>query len=112
MGLSLLKATISAGSYKAAIPSEAIKDTYHFRHLLYRFAAHVTTGGKLNKHEEGCLKKLGSDCNVYLQMKAHDCFHYRQVLAALTDVLKRSGLPQVSGRSCSISYSTLQLSTT
>uniref|UniRef100_A0A3B4GXP4 TRPM8 channel-associated factor homolog n=1 Tax=Pundamilia nyererei TaxID=303518 RepID=A0A3B4GXP4_9CICH len=112
MGLSLLKATISAGSYKATIPSEAIKDTYHFRHLLYRFAAHVTTGGKLNNHEEGCLKKLGSDCNVYLQMKAHDCFHYRQVLAALTDVLKRSGLPQVSGRSCSISYSTLQLSTT
>ncbi|XP_013763482.1 TRPM8 channel-associated factor homolog, partial [Pundamilia nyererei] len=96
MGLSLLKATISAGSYKATIPSEAIKDTYHFRHLLYRFAAHVTTGGKLNNHEEGCLKKLGSDCNVYLQMKAHDCFHYRQVLAALTDVLKRSGLPQVS----------------
>uniref|UniRef100_A0A3Q4G6L9 Peptidase M60 domain-containing protein n=1 Tax=Neolamprologus brichardi TaxID=32507 RepID=A0A3Q4G6L9_NEOBR len=96
MGLSLLKATISAGSYKAPIPSEAIEDTYHFRHLLYRFAAHVITGGKLNKNEEGCLKKLGSDCNVYLHMKAHDCFHYRQVLAALTDVLKRSGLPQVS----------------
>uniref|UniRef100_A0A669BCQ3 Peptidase M60 domain-containing protein n=1 Tax=Oreochromis niloticus TaxID=8128 RepID=A0A669BCQ3_ORENI len=96
MGLSLLEATISAGSYKAPVPSEASNDTSHFRHLLYRFAAHVTTGGKLNKHEEGCLKKLGSDCNVYLQMKAHDCFHYRQVLAALTDMLKRSGLPQVS----------------
>ncbi|XP_063350233.1 TRPM8 channel-associated factor homolog [Pelmatolapia mariae] len=99
MGLSLLGATIGGGTYKALVPTQAIKDSYHFRHLLYRFAAHVTAGEKLSKHEEGCLKKLGNDCNAYLQMKAHDCSHYRQVLATLTDVLKRSGLPQVSEKS-------------
>uniref|UniRef100_A0A668T337 Peptidase M60 domain-containing protein n=1 Tax=Oreochromis aureus TaxID=47969 RepID=A0A668T337_OREAU len=100
MGLSLLGATIGGGTYKALVPSQAIKDSYHFRHLLYRFAAHVTAGEELSKHEEGCLKKLGNDCNVYLQMKAHDCSYYRQVLATLTDMLKRSGLPQVSSSRC------------
>uniref|UniRef100_A0A3P9BBB6 TRPM8 channel-associated factor homolog n=1 Tax=Maylandia zebra TaxID=106582 RepID=A0A3P9BBB6_9CICH len=70
--------------------------TYHFRHLLHRFAAHVTTGVELSKHEEGCLKKLGNDCDAYLRTKARGCFYYTQVLAALTDMLKRSGLPQVS----------------
>ncbi|KAL3992259.1 GPI ethanolamine phosphate transferase 3 subunit O [Sarotherodon galilaeus] len=96
MGLSLLGATISAGTYKAFVPSWPIKDTYHFHHLLHRFAAHATTGVELSKHEEGCLKKLGSDCDAYLRTKAHGCFYYSQVLAALTDMLKRSGLPQVS----------------
>uniref|UniRef100_A0A668UEP7 Uncharacterized protein n=1 Tax=Oreochromis aureus TaxID=47969 RepID=A0A668UEP7_OREAU len=43
MGLSLLPATIGGGSYKAPVPSQAVKDSYHFRHLLSRFAAHVTT---------------------------------------------------------------------
>ncbi|XP_005926615.1 TRPM8 channel-associated factor homolog [Haplochromis burtoni] len=96
MGLSLLGAKIRAGTYKAAVPSWPIKDTYHFRHLLHRFAAHVTTGVELSKHEEGCLKKLGNDCDAYLRTKARGCFYYTQVLAALTDMLKRSGLPQVS----------------
>ncbi|XP_003449329.2 TRPM8 channel-associated factor homolog [Oreochromis niloticus] len=96
MGLSLLGATIRSGTYKALVPSWPIKDTYHFRHLLYRFVAHVTTGEELSKHEEGCLQKLGSDCDAYLHTKAHGSFYYTQVLAALTDMLKRSGLPQVS----------------
>lgn len=96
MGLSLLGETIRAGTYKAPVPSWPIKDTYHFRHLLHRFAAHVTTGVELSKHEEGCLKKLGNDCDAYLRTKAHGCFYYTQVLAALTDMLKRSGLSQVS----------------
>uniref|UniRef100_A0A3P9BBM2 TRPM8 channel-associated factor homolog n=1 Tax=Maylandia zebra TaxID=106582 RepID=A0A3P9BBM2_9CICH len=96
MGLSLLGETIRAGTYKAFVPSWPIKDTYHFRHLLHRFAAHVTTGVELSKHEEGCLKKLGNDCDAYLRTKARGCFYYTQVLAALTDMLKRSGLPQVS----------------
>ncbi|XP_039478330.1 TRPM8 channel-associated factor homolog [Oreochromis aureus] len=96
MGLSLLPATIGGGSYKAPVPSQAVKDSYHFRHLLSRFAAHVTTGEELSQHEERYLKKLGSDCNIYLQMKAHDSSHYRQVLATLTNILMTSGLPEVS----------------
>uniref|UniRef100_A0A3Q4M426 Peptidase M60 domain-containing protein n=1 Tax=Neolamprologus brichardi TaxID=32507 RepID=A0A3Q4M426_NEOBR len=96
MGLSLLGATIGGGTYKALVPSQTIKDSYHFRHLLNRFAAHVTAGEKLSQHEERYLKKLGNDCNVYLQMKAHDSSHYRQVLATVTDILITSGLPEVS----------------
>ncbi|XP_030599418.1 TRPM8 channel-associated factor homolog isoform X1 [Archocentrus centrarchus] len=96
MGLSLLEATVSAGSYRAPVPSQAIKDTYHFRHLLHRFAAHVTRGEKLSEREEEYLKKLGSDCKAYLHTKVHSCFYYTQVLTTLTDILMRSGLPRVS----------------
>lgn len=96
MGLSLLGATIGAGCYKAPVPSQAIKDTYHFRHLLHRFAGHVTKGQQLTQHEEKCLKKLGSDCANYLRMQAHDCSSYKQVVSTLTDILKSSGMPQVS----------------
>ncbi|XP_053176530.1 TRPM8 channel-associated factor homolog isoform X2 [Scomber japonicus] len=95
MGLSLLAATIGAGCYKAPVPSQAIKDTYHFRHLLHRFAGHVTKGQQLTQHEEKCLKKLGSDCANYLRMQAHDCSSYKQVVSTLTDILKSSGMPQV-----------------
>lgn len=96
MGLSLLGATLAGGVYKAPVPSQASKDTYHFRHLLHRFARHVTVGEELSKHEEEHLKKLGTDCATFLNMKAHDCCSYTQVVATLTDVLKRTGLPQVS----------------
>ncbi|XP_013870428.1 TRPM8 channel-associated factor homolog [Austrofundulus limnaeus] len=101
MGLSLLGATLSGGVYKAPVPSQAMKNTYHFRHLLHRFARHVTVGEELSKHEEEHLKKLGTDCATYLNMKAHNCSSYTQVVATLTDVLKKSGLPQVSD-SCPI----------
>ncbi|XP_030600029.1 TRPM8 channel-associated factor homolog [Archocentrus centrarchus] len=101
MGLSVLGSTIGGGSYKAPEPSKAIKDTYHFRHLLNRLAANVTTDEQLSEHEERNLKRLGYDCSTYLQMKAHDCAHYRQVLSTLTEVLMRSGLPQVS-ESCPV----------
>ncbi|XP_034459753.1 TRPM8 channel-associated factor homolog [Hippoglossus hippoglossus] len=96
MGLSLLGAIIGGGVYKAPVPSQAIKDTYHFRHLLHRFAGHVNEGSELTKHEEECLKKLGTDCSTYLTMKAHDCSFYAQVLSALTDIILRVGMPQVS----------------
>lgn len=95
MGLSLLPDTISGGSYKAPSPSQAIKDSYHFRNLLHRFAGHVTMGQELSQHEEKCLKKLGKDCATYLHMKAHDCSSYAQVVSTLTDILKKSGMPQV-----------------
>ncbi|RVE64367.1 hypothetical protein OJAV_G00125280 [Oryzias javanicus] len=96
MGLSLLGATIPSGKYRAPDPKQAIKDNYHFRHLLTRFASHVTAGENLSKQEEQCLKKLGDDCSSYLRMKAHDSCFYTQVVSTLTDVLKKSGMPQVS----------------
>lgn len=96
MGLSLLGSTIGGGLYKAPVPSQAIKDNYHFRHLLHRFASHVAEGEELSKHEEECLKKLGADCATYLHMNAHGCSSYTQVVSTLTDLLKKSGMPQVS----------------
>ncbi|XP_034459759.1 TRPM8 channel-associated factor homolog [Hippoglossus hippoglossus] len=95
MGLSLLGAIIRGGVYKAPVPSQAIKDTYHFRHLLHRFAGHVNKGEQLMKHEEECLKKLSMDCLTYLNMKAYDSYSYAQVLSTLTDIILRSGMPQV-----------------
>uniref|UniRef100_A0A3P9KAV0 Si:ch211-210b2.3 n=1 Tax=Oryzias latipes TaxID=8090 RepID=A0A3P9KAV0_ORYLA len=96
MGLSLMGATISSGKYQAPNPKQAIRDNYHFRHLLTRFASHVTAGDNLSKQEEKCLKKLGSDCATYLRMKAHDSCFYNQVVSTMTDILKKSGIPQVS----------------
>lgn len=100
MGLSLMGATIGGGLYKAPVPSQAIKDSYHFRDLLRRFAGHVTEGGELTAQEEECLKKLGNDCSTYLNMKAHDSSFYRQVVSTLTDVIMKTGMPQVSGQNC------------
>lgn len=95
MGLSLLGTTIEGGLYKAPVPSQAMKDTYHFRNLLGRFAGHVTDGKELSKDEEACLKKLGGDCAKYLHMKAHDCSSYMQIVSTLTDILMKSDMPQV-----------------
>ena len=96
MGLSVLGTTLRGALYKAPVPSQAIKDTYHFRHLLHRFACHVTQGEKLSKHEKECLTKLGQDCVRYLHMKAYDCSSYAQVVSTLTDILIKSGMPPVS----------------
>uniref|UniRef100_A0A667XYW2 Peptidase M60 domain-containing protein n=1 Tax=Myripristis murdjan TaxID=586833 RepID=A0A667XYW2_9TELE len=96
MGLSLLGATLASGSYKAPVLGQAIKDNYHFRHLLHRFAGHVVKGEALTKNEESLLKKLGSDCATYLHMKACDWCSYTQVMSTLTDILKKSGMPQVN----------------
>uniref|UniRef100_A0A8C4IHY7 Peptidase M60 domain-containing protein n=1 Tax=Dicentrarchus labrax TaxID=13489 RepID=A0A8C4IHY7_DICLA len=96
MGMSLLKATISGGSYKAPVPSQAMKHTYHFRNLLHLLAGHVAQGEKLREHEEERLKKLGQDCADYLSMKAYYSYSYMQVFSILTDIMKKSGMPQVS----------------
>lgn len=95
MGLSLLGDTIQGGSYKAPVPSQAIKDQYHFRHLLGRFAGHVAQGEKLTKQEEEHLRNLGGDCANYLHRNAHGCSSYTQLLSTLTDLIKSCGMPQV-----------------
>ncbi|XP_036976214.1 TRPM8 channel-associated factor homolog isoform X2 [Acanthopagrus latus] len=101
MGLSVLGNVIWGGVHEAPEPSRAIKDTYHFRHLLNRFASHVAQGQELTQHEEECLKKLGSDCATYLHMEAHDCTSYTQVVSTITDLIKKSDIPQVCG-SCPV----------
>ncbi|XP_054650200.1 TRPM8 channel-associated factor homolog isoform X2 [Dunckerocampus dactyliophorus] len=95
MGLSLLGAIIRGGVFKAPVPSQTVKDTYHFRHLLQRFAAHVTQGEDLTTHDEQCLKKFGKDCTTYLKINGHDRCSYAQVLSTLTHIMKKSGMPQV-----------------
>ncbi|KAI3353864.1 hypothetical protein L3Q82_005072 [Scortum barcoo] len=95
MGLSVLKATVEKGLYKAPVPQRAMKVTYHFRHLLRRFVGHVTQGEKMTKHEEEYLEKLGTECTNFLNMKAYESYSYTHVLSILTDLLK-SNIPQVS----------------
>ncbi|XP_033486678.2 TRPM8 channel-associated factor homolog [Epinephelus lanceolatus] len=96
MGLSLTPKTIGGGSYKAPVPSQAMKDTGHFRQRLRRFAADVFQGDKLAKHEEDDLKKLAMECEYFLKLEAHDSYSYNHVLSILTDVLKKSGMKPVS----------------
>ncbi|KAI9541299.1 hypothetical protein NQZ68_031627 [Dissostichus eleginoides] len=91
MGLSLLRGTITGGLHKTPEP----KDIYHFRHLLHRFAGHVAHGEKLSKHEEENLKRLGRDCSIFLHMNAKECSSYTQVVSSLTDIVMKSGMPQV-----------------
>ncbi|KAM8905010.1 TRPM8 channel-associated factor homolog isoform 1-T2 [Spinachia spinachia] len=98
MGLSVLGKIVSSGLHKAPLPSQAIK-SYHFRHLLRRFAGHVSQGGELTKHEEENLQRLGSDCATYLRLKAHDCPSYTQVLSTLTEIMKKSSMPQACASS-------------
>uniref|UniRef100_A0A3B4A2Y9 Peptidase M60 domain-containing protein n=1 Tax=Periophthalmus magnuspinnatus TaxID=409849 RepID=A0A3B4A2Y9_9GOBI len=68
MGMTLLEKYITDGAYKPPIPSQALKDTYHFRHVLCKFAGHVTKGEELSKHEEEWLTKLSHDCTTYLHL--------------------------------------------
>lgn len=89
MGLSVLVTINKTGSYK---PSQDKKDTNHFRHLLGRFAAHITQGEELTKHD---WEQLNSLTPNFLNMKAYDSYSYTQVLSFFTDVLKKSGMPQV-----------------
>ncbi|KAI9541311.1 hypothetical protein NQZ68_031639 [Dissostichus eleginoides] len=95
MGLSLSRGTIRGGLHKAPEPKQFIKDNYHFRHLLHRFAGHVAHGEKLSNHEEENLKRLGRDCSIFLQMNAKECSSYTQVVSSLTDIVMKSGMPQV-----------------
>ncbi|KAJ7990207.1 hypothetical protein DPEC_G00297920 [Dallia pectoralis] len=95
MGLSLLGNTLEASRIKAPVPGQNATEAYHFRHLLHRFAGHVTNGNALTSNEEGRLKKLGCDCSNYLKMRAYDSASYTSVMTMLTEVLMESGMPQV-----------------
>lgn len=97
MGFSLLSNTIWGGRYKAPDPSKSVQ--HHFRHLLYRFAGHVIEKTHLTEDEEKCLKKLGSQCATFMHLDDNDCCAYTQLVIVLTDILKRTGLPQVSEKS-------------
>ena len=109
MGLSMLGSTIKSECYKAPDPAVACQDNYHFRRMLRRFASHVTQGEELTAQELACLKKLGGDCASYLDMKAHHCPSYNQVLSTLTEIVMRSGMPKVSLPGCILQHAFLIL---
>ncbi|KAK7882827.1 hypothetical protein WMY93_029001 [Mugilogobius chulae] len=94
MGMTLLEKYITDGAYKPPVPSQAIKNTYHFRHVLHKFAGHVTKGENLDKHEEEWLSKLSGDCATYLHMDANSN-NYKQILHTFTEIIKEAGMPQV-----------------
>uniref|UniRef100_A0A8C6UCA9 Peptidase M60 domain-containing protein n=1 Tax=Neogobius melanostomus TaxID=47308 RepID=A0A8C6UCA9_9GOBI len=96
MGMSLLSGTISGGCYKAPDTSVSIEETYHFHHLLFRLASYTVLEEKeLTPHEEKCLQKLADDCVSFLSMKNFNCYSNQQIVGVLTDILKKTGLPQV-----------------
>uniref|UniRef100_A0A3B4AWN7 Peptidase M60 domain-containing protein n=1 Tax=Periophthalmus magnuspinnatus TaxID=409849 RepID=A0A3B4AWN7_9GOBI len=103
MGLTILSGIVEEGLFQAPNPSTAIKDNYHFRHLLYRFAQHMIENREITPHEEKYLKKLGRDCACFLQMQ-YDCYSHLLLVSMLTDILKESGIPQVS-EECPVSSS-------
>ncbi|KAM9801305.1 TRPM8 channel-associated factor homolog [Neosynchiropus ocellatus] len=96
MGMSFMGGMIGKAIYPAPEPSRDIREAYHLRHMIHRFVAHAKQGAALSMFEEGNLKKLGMDCAAFLQMKAHHCASYSQLLDVLTDAVKTCGMPQVS----------------
>ncbi|XDV32623.1 hypothetical protein PO909_003389, partial [Leuciscus waleckii] len=95
MGLCLLGNTLGGGLYKALDIEHSCREGYHFHRMLQRFAEHVNLGKELTAHEQGCLKQLGSDCASYLHMCSHDSAAYTSVVAILSDIVKKVGVPQV-----------------
>uniref|UniRef100_A0AAV2J3E1 Peptidase M60 domain-containing protein n=1 Tax=Knipowitschia caucasica TaxID=637954 RepID=A0AAV2J3E1_KNICA len=94
MGMTLLETYITDGAYKPPVPSQAISDTYHFRHVLHKFAGHVTQGEELAAHEEEWLKKLSGDCTKYLNLDAGNN-NFNQIMSTFTEIIKKAGLPKV-----------------
>ncbi|XP_050957258.1 LOW QUALITY PROTEIN: TRPM8 channel-associated factor homolog [Labeo rohita] len=99
MGLSLLGNTLIGELCKAPEVGQSYKEGYHFRNMLHRFAEHVYLGKELTNHEQSCLKQLGNDCASYLQMRCHDSTAYTSMVAILSDIVKKLGVPQVSSNS-------------
>lgn len=98
MGLSLLGATIYGGIYKVHQSSQAMVDTYHFRHMLHQYAGHVLEENALSQQQTEAFQQLSSNCTQFLQMRAYGCSSYMQVLLALYDLIVKAGMPQVSGQ--------------
>ncbi|XP_059389379.1 TRPM8 channel-associated factor homolog [Carassius carassius] len=95
MGLCLLDSTLGGGLYKAPEIENGCKEVYYFRSMLHRFAEHVRRGHELTNHEQSCLKHLGNDCASYLRMRSHDSAAYTSMVALLSDIVKKVGVPQV-----------------
>ncbi|MBN3313031.1 TCAF factor, partial [Atractosteus spatula] len=103
-GLGILGSTLQAGTFKALNAEEIFTQTYHFRRSLQRFAEDMIEGKSLETHEEAWLPKLGNDCAGYLRMKALDCPSYTSIVSLLTEMVKKTGLPQAC-QSCPIQNS-------
>ncbi|RXN27175.1 TRPM8 channel-associated factor-like protein [Labeo rohita] len=100
MGLSLLGNTLIGELCKAPEVGQSYKEGYHFRNMLHRFAEHVYLGKELTNHEQSCLKQLGNDCAIYLYMRCHDSdVYHTSMVAILSDIVKKLGVPQVSSNS-------------
>ncbi len=95
MGLCLLGRTLHGGLYKAPEVDHCCKEGYHFRSMLHRFAEHANLGQELNNQEQSCLKRLGNDCASYLRMRSYDSAAYTSMVALLSDIVKKVGVPQV-----------------
>lgn len=93
-GLSILGQPGKAAKYRPVGPGEH----YHFRRALLLFSTQLQEHQELTEPLKGWLHPLKQDCAAFLHIPAHQCPAYASLHRILTKVLKRTGIPQVSGR--------------
>ncbi|NXW67955.1 TCAF2 factor, partial [Hirundo rustica] len=93
-GLSILGQSSKAAKYPPVGPGEH----YHFRRALLLFSTQLQGRQELTEPLKGWLRPLAQDCAAFLHIPARDCPAYSSLHRILTKVLKRAGIPQVSGR--------------
>ncbi|NXR34567.1 TCAF2 factor, partial [Zosterops hypoxanthus] len=93
-GLSILGQAGKAAKYRPVGPGEH----YHFRRALLLFSTQLQEHQELKEPLKGWLHPLKQDCAAFLRIPAHDRPAYASLHRILTKVLKRNGIPQVSGQ--------------
>ncbi|NWZ38419.1 TCAF2 factor, partial [Brachypodius atriceps] len=92
-GLSILGQQGKAAMYPPVGPGEH----YHFRRALLLFSTQLQEHQEPTEPLKGWLHPLKHDCAAFLHIPAHECPAYASLHRILTKVLKRTGIPQVSG---------------
>ncbi|XP_063250158.1 TRPM8 channel-associated factor 2 isoform X2 [Prinia subflava] len=92
-GLSILGQPGKAAKYPPVGPGEH----YHFRRALLLFSTQLQGHQELTEPLKGWLHPLTQDCAAFLHIPAQDCPAYASLHRILAKVLKRTGIPQVSG---------------
>ncbi|RXN27177.1 TRPM8 channel-associated factor-like protein [Labeo rohita] len=105
MGLSLLGNTLTGGLYKAPEIEQNCKEGYHFCNMLHRFAEHVYLGKELTKsanQKTDFTAHWATDCGKYpskMRSIKTERTAYTSMVAILSDIVKKLGVPQVSSNS-------------
>ncbi|CAL1574290.1 unnamed protein product [Knipowitschia caucasica] len=102
-GITLLSSIMGGGVFKAPGPEAPVRD-HHFSHTLSTFVGFVSGNKVLSPEEETAMKANIPHIQAYIKTYNHQNYYYQQTLATLVQVLKKSGLPQVSESSPATSW--------